>query len=80
VLERASGDRVTLGVVGVQQVGGRDFLHDLGELPAEVHRVLHSELEPLPADRVVHVRRIARQQDPSSAVSGGLAGRVGEAR
>ena len=64
--QHAGSDRVPLGVVRVEQALGRRLLDHLGQLPAEVHRILHAGVEALPADRGVDVRRVAGQQDPPS--------------
>ncbi len=78
VAEHAGGDRVALGVVGVEEAVRRCLLDHLRQLPAEVHRILHSGVEALTTHRRVHVRRVAGQQDPSLAVGRGLPGHVGE--
>ena len=78
VPERAGGDRVALVVVGVQEALRGGPVDHLRELPAQVHRVLHAEAEALPARRVVHVRRVAGEQDASRAVGRGLPRHVGE--
>ena len=78
VLQHAGGHRVPLGVVGVQQVVRRCPVDHLGQLPPQVHRVLHTGVEALPADRIVHMRRVASQQYASRPVGRGLPGRVGE--
>ena len=73
---RGDGDgprrhRAALGVVGVQQrLGGLARQHR-GELPAEVDRVAHAGVEPVPAPRWVLVRGVAGQEQPSGAVGGG---------
>jgi hypothetical protein len=77
-LQHAGGDRMTFGLVGVQEAVGRGSPDHLGELPAQVHRILHSEVEALPADRVVDVRGVAGQEHASLAVGRGLTGGVGE--
>lgn len=57
----------------------RGFLVDhLGQLPSQIHRILHAGVESLSADRVVHVRGVAGQQDSSVPVCLGLPGHVGE--
>lgn len=71
-------DRVAFGLVGVEQAHRRRPLDDLRQLPAQVHRVLHPEVQALPAHRGVHVGGIARHQDASTAVVGRLTGHVGE--
>ena len=80
VAQHAGGDRVPLGVVGVEQALRRRPLDHLGQLPAQVHRVLHADVEALPADRGVHVRGVAGQQHAPVAVGRGLPGHVGEPR
>ena len=73
-----AADRVALGVVGVQQAFRRCPIDHLGQLPAQIHRILHAGVEALSTDRGMHVRRVAGQQDPSVAVGRGLPGHVGE--
>ena len=50
----------------------------LRQLPSQVHRILHADVEALSTDRRMHVRRVAGQQDPSLAVGRGLPSHVGE--
>ena len=69
-----------LGLVGVEQALGRRPVDDLGQLPAEVHGVLDADAEALPAGRVVDVRGVAGEQDPSLSIGRGLPGGVGEPR
>ena len=80
VAQHARGDRVALGVVGVEQALRRRPLDHLRQLPAQVHRVLHADVEALPADRRVHVRRVAGEQHASCAVRRRLPRHVGEPR
>ena len=49
VLQHPRADRMPLGVVGVQQAVRRCPLDHLGELPSQVHRILHAGVEPLAA-------------------------------
>jgi hypothetical protein len=79
VPDRAGADRVAFGVVGVEEVIRGGPVHHPAQLPPEVHRVLHAEAEPLAAGRVVHVRRVARQQHAAAAVRRRLPRHVGEA-
>ena len=53
---------MALCLVAVEQLVGRDTVDDLGELPAEVHGVMNTKAEPLPARRVVNVGGVAREQ------------------
>ena len=76
--QHAGGDRVTLGVVGVQEAFRRCPVDHLGQLPAQIHRILHAGVEALPTVRGMHVCGVAGQQDPSLAVGRGLPGHVGE--
>ena len=78
VLQHARRDRMALGVIGVEQALRRRAFDHLRQLPAEVHRVLHTDVEALPADRRVHVRGVAREQHPSVAIRRGLPRHVGE--
>ena len=80
VAQHAGGDRMALGVVGIEEAVRRRPLDHLGQLPAEIHRILHPGLQPLPAVRRMDVRGIAREQHASLAVGRCLPGRVGEPR
>ena len=78
VAQHAGGDRVALGVVGVQEAFRRRPLDHLGQLPSQVHRILHTDVEALSTHRVVHVCGVAGQQDASVAVGRGLPRHIGE--
>src|SRR6202022_2375880 len=45
VAQHAGSDRVPLAVVGIQQAFWRRLLDHLGQLPSQIHRVLHTDLE-----------------------------------
>lgn len=62
------GDRLPLGLVGVQQCRVRSG-EDPSELPAEVVSVLHARVEALRAGRGVDVRGVTGEEDPSAAVA-----------
>ena len=70
---------MALVVVGVEQTVGRRPLDHLRELPAEVHRILHADVEALPTLRWVHVRGIAGEQHAAGAVRRRLPRHVREA-
>ena len=53
------GNRVPLGMVGVEEALRRGPFDDLGQFPSQVHRILHPEAEALPTGWVMHVRRVA---------------------
>ena len=78
VAQHAGSDRVALGMVGIQEAFRRCPVDHLGQLPAQIHRILHTGVEALSTDRGMHVRRVAGQQDPSLAVGRGLPGHIGE--
>ena len=78
VAQHAGGDRVALGVVGIQQAVWRCPVDHLGQLPSQVHRILHTEVEALATHRVMHVRGVAGQQYSSFAVGRGLPSHIGE--
>jgi len=78
--QHTGGDRVSLGMVGIQQAVRSCEVDDLRQLPAEIHGVLDTDVEALPTHRGVNVRRVAGQQDPPRAVGSGLTGHVGEPR
>jgi hypothetical protein len=61
-------DRPPLGVVAVQQTGGRPALDHSRQLPAEVDRVLQAEVESRSADHEVHVGGVADQQHPALSI------------
>src|SRR6266536_5956887 len=69
---------VALGMVGIQEAFWRCPVDHLGQLPAQIHRILHTGVEALSTDRGMHVRRVAGQQDPSVAVGRGLPSHIGE--
>lgn len=78
VAQHAGSDRVPLGMVGIQQAFWRCPAGHLGQLPSQIHRILHTGVEALPADRGMHVRRVAGQQHPSVPVGRRLPGHIGE--
>ena len=80
VLQRAGRGRVSLRLIGVEEAVRCDVLDHLGELPAQVHRVLDTQADPLPGRRAVDVGGIAGQQHPPDAVRRRLPGRVAEPR
>ena len=65
VAQHAGSDRVALGMVGIQEAFRRCPVDHLGQLPSQIHRILHTGVEALSTDRGMHVRRVAGQQDPS---------------
>ena len=78
VAQHAGGDRVALGVVSIQQAFRRYPLDHLRQLPSQIHRILHADVETLSTHRGMHVRGVAGQQNPSVAIGSGLASHVGE--
>ncbi len=78
VAQRAGTDRVALGVVGVEQAVRRRPLDHLGQLPSEIHRVLHAGVEALATVGGMDVGGVAGQQHAPSSVGRGLPGGVGE--
>ena len=67
---------MSLAVIGVEQAVGRGPVDHLGELPSEVDRVLHPDVETLTALGWVHVRGVACDEDPTVSVLGRLARRI----
>ena len=80
VAQHAGSDRVALGVIRIEEAFRRCPLDHLSELPSQVHRILHADVEALSTHRGMHVRGVAGQQDAPVAVSGGLPRHVGEPR
>ena len=72
------GDRMALVMIRIKEALRGSPLDHLSQFPPQVHRILHTEAESLSAHRVVHVRRVARQEDSSRPVGLCLACRVGE--
>jgi hypothetical protein len=71
---------VALGVIGIQEAFRRCTVDHLGQLPSEVHRILHTDVEALSTHRGMHVRGVAGQQDAPLAIRRGLPSHVGEPR
>ena len=80
VAQHAGSDRVPLGMVRIEEAFWRRLLDDLGQLPSQIHRILHTDVEALSARRVMHVRGVAGQQHPSLAVGSCLPSHIGEPR
>lgn len=78
VVSSTSATGVPLGLVTVQQPFRCPAVDRGGQLPAQVERVLHAEVEALPAGRRVDVRRVTGQQHPPVPVALGLPGGVAE--
>src|SRR5918994_2833392 len=78
VAQYAGSDRMTLGMIGIEEAFWRRLVDHLGQLPSQVHRILHTDVESLSARRVMHVCGVAGQQDPSVAVGRGLPSQIGE--
>ena len=78
VPERAGSDRMALVLIRVQEALRGGPVDHLRELPSQIHRILHAEAEALSAHRVVHVRRVAGQEDSADAVGRGLPGHIRE--
>ena len=55
VAQHACRDRMPLGVVRIQEAFRRRPPDHLGQLPSQIHRILHTDVEPLSAHRVMHV-------------------------
>ena len=66
IAQHAGSDRVALGVVGIEQAFRRCPVDHLGQLPAQIHRILHAGVETLSTDRGMHVRGVAGEQHPPS--------------
>ncbi len=71
---------MTLVVVAVEQTLRGGAVDHLGELPAQVHRVLDPYVETLASDRVVDMGGVTCQQHTPAAIGSRLPGHVREAR
>ena len=78
VLLHTGADRMTLGLVGVQEEVRCAAVHHLRQLPAEIHGILQAGVEALPSLGRMHMGGVARDQHPASAVGLCLACGVGE--
>lgn len=78
VLQHPGTDRMSFGVVGVQQALSRCPGDYLGQLPSQVDGILHARVQALTALRAMHVCGIAGEQHASRPIGRGLAGHVGE--
>ena len=78
-MQHAGSYGKALGVVGIQQAFRRCLLDHLGQLPSQIHRILHTGVEALSTHRRMHVRGVAGQQHAPVAVGSGLPRHVGEA-
>ena len=78
VVQDPRSDRVALCMVGLQEGFRRCALNHLGQLPSQIHCILHADIEALSADREMHMCGISGQQDSSVPVRGGLPGHIGE--
>ncbi len=72
------GDRVTLGVIAVQQPDRRPAVDLGGELPAKVEGILDAEVQTLASERRMDVCRVACEEHPAHPVPFGKPGGVGE--
>ena len=80
VAQHARGNRVALGVVGIEEAFRRRPLYHLRQLPSQIHRILHTDVEALSTHRGMHVCGIAGQQNASVAVGRGLPRHISEPR
>jgi hypothetical protein len=76
----AGRDRLPLGVVGVQHAFRRCLVDHLGQLPPQIHRILHTDFAPLSTDRGMHVCGVAGQQHSSFPIGRRLPSHIGEPR
>src|SRR5215212_11504110 len=67
-------------MVGIQEAFWGCLVDNLGQLPSQVHRILHTGVEALSTHRVMHMCGVAGQQHPPVAVSRGLPSHIGEPR
>ena len=59
VAQHAGSDRVALGVVGIEEAFRRGPVDHLGQLPSQIHRILHTDLEALSTIRGMDVCGVA---------------------
>src|SRR5436305_656739 len=79
VAQYVIGDRMTFGLVGVRQWFRRPAADLCGQFPAEVERVLNTQVEALAPGWRVDVCRIAGQQHPPDPIPLGQPGGIPEA-
>jgi hypothetical protein len=64
VPKHTGGDRVTLVLVGIQKAFGRGPVDRLGQLPSQVHGILHTQAEALSTRRVIQIDPHRQPGDP----------------
>jgi hypothetical protein len=69
VLQHPGGHRAALRLVSVQQAGPCSAAQLRRQLPAQVHRVLNTQVQTLAACREVDVGGVAGEEDPAHPVS-----------
>jgi hypothetical protein len=69
VVQHALGDRMTFGMVRVQQCFRRPAADLCGQFPAEVECLLKAQVEALSAGGWMDVCRIAGQQHPPDPIT-----------
>ena len=72
--QHPGSDRMAFGMVAIKKAFRRCPVGDLGQLPAQIHRVLNTDAEALSTHRVMHMCGVARQQDSPVAIGRGLPG------
>jgi hypothetical protein len=72
VAQHARSNRVAFGMVGIQEALRRRPLDHQGQLPSQIHRILHAVVEALSTVRGMYVCGVVGQQDPSLAVGHSL--------
>ena len=56
-----------MAIIAVERVGRRLPADHTSQQSRQLHRIMDTEVEPEPAERVVYMRRIARKEDASLA-------------
>ena len=67
-----------LRMIRIQEAFRRSPVDHMGELPSQIHSILHAGVKTLSTVRGMHVCGVAGQQDPSVALGRGLPSHIGE--
>ena len=70
--QHALRNRMSLGLIGIEQTGRGLISRRQRQLPAEVEGVLDPRVHPLTTDGAMHVGGVAREEDRTAAIAIGL--------
>src|SRR5262245_26526758 len=80
VAQHPCSDRVALGMISIEKAFRRYPFDHLGQLPPQIYRILHTDVEALSTRWVMDVGGVAGKQHASLAVGRRLPCHIGESR